>query len=106
MKDFDDKEMDSIIREYFERQELLEDLNKEIIHDIKINVWKQKYLQWLKLLLICFGLPISIVSLVYIYNKLADNYNSFNAVSASFMISSVAIVIIGMKSYNYFIRKL
>lgn len=45
MKDFDDKEVDSIIREYFERQELLEDLNKEIIHDIKINVWKQKFLQ-------------------------------------------------------------
>jgi hypothetical protein len=106
MKDFDDKEVDSIIRGYFERQELLDDLNKEIISDVKLKVWKQKFLLWVKLLLICFGLPVFTVLIVYIYSTLAENYTTFNAVSASFMLSTVTIVIIGMKSYNYFIRKL
>ncbi len=60
-----DEELNKLMRETFERQELLEGINQSVMMEIKSTARRERIRKWLRLLAVCFGLPLFVMLMLY-----------------------------------------
>ena len=57
MKEMNDKLFDTLIRESFDRRHILDEINAQVMRDIKASARRQRLRHWARLLTFCFGMP-------------------------------------------------
>lgn len=60
-----DKELNQLMRETFERQKLLEDINQSIMQNLRKTSRRERARKWLRFLTFCFGLPLFVMLMLY-----------------------------------------
>ena len=102
MKTTTDNSLDCLIRETIDRRELLNDLNRMIVQDVKRRSRRVWLRRWMRVAAFCFALPL--VSLlffagIYIYLK----EQGFATLSIVIMLPTVSVFIFAAnRSIDYF----
>lgn len=73
----DEQMLDDLIVATFERQELVSNINKTIMHDVRRNLLRRRLLHWARLVAFAFGIPLLLMAFLYvaISYALADEDN-------------------------------
>lgn len=100
MKEINDKELDMLINNVFERQELLEEINQQIMKTVKKQHRKSMAYHRLRILAACFGIPLVTVFLLLTYYKVAQSIPDSIPLTFSIIAASVSLIVVAFKSFD------
>lgn len=97
MELMNDKEFDKLIAESFERNEMLEELNRSIMKDLRRNIHRQRLRRWASIIGFSFGFPIFLVLYGYASYKIFVKYEGNIEIMCGLIITVIAMIAIAWK---------
>lgn len=106
MKEIDDKELDVLMSGYFERRETVDSINRQVMKTIRRNALRHRLCLAARLLMICFGMPLVVVALVFVYYSVIKAFPTSLPIKASMFVAALTCMAVGIKTFNIFTSKL
>lgn len=101
MKEMNDNELDALIKDSFQRQEILDSINQNVMQTVKRQSKSLKIRQWARLLAYCFGIPLVVMGLLGCAYHIATEIRSIPVI-ASMGFFALTIIIWGIQSLRGF----
>ncbi|SFG51642.1 hypothetical protein [Prevotella sp. KH2C16] len=97
-----DKELNQLMRETFERQKLLEDINQSIMQNLRKTSRRERARKWLHLPALCFGLPLFVMLMLYCAYKAVVQSGFSLPVTFAMLVFVISIIWTGYQMFENF----
>lgn len=102
MKEINDNEFNTLIKDTFERREVLEDIHRQVMMTVKKRKRHAEFCRWARLLAFCFGFPLLVMFMLYSAYKIIVSNSSSQTVIVSMAFFIATIIVFAYKAIGEF----